>query len=730
MLGKRKLFSKAGLAVCLALGTIAPALYAAEGPEEEQRISRNSPTKAQNYEVYELGEMQVRGQRESAAKEVILTRTLSSEEIEASGAHELPEALRLLPGLNVTTTGRKHFGSAPFVGFTHEQTQILIDGVPYYEPYRNETNLNAYPTDIVGRIDVMRGAPSVLYGAGGMGGVINLITKQATDEPTFNAYTELGDDETWNIGATHGNRVGEIRYWINARYQTTNGWRLSDSFTPVTAKNASASDPARNRIIQREGKRENSDSESASLWAKIGYEPNENSAYYVTGFYTHNNWSDPWSIYGAENFFSRGSTGAFTAYDKISKYDDWGLDIDAKQRLSSSLVGRLKLFYHGHEDDYESYALNPDTLSLVTRMRDQDGVWQDFYDLSTYKDWVLGGAALVDWEIHETDTLRFAFHYKKDHHEQRSAEWEQFSAASAFTGSAALENEWRPLDGLSIVAGVAYNWYDVDSVDDALREVHRRHYRSKDYPGGKFPIPDVKDSVDPMIGASYTFADATRLFGSVALRSRFPSLRELYGSRQGNPELDQERSTNYTLGLERPFLDDTLTISLAGFYNNIEDRIDNDVNGVAYNSGKTRIYGLESAAIWKPVDSFTLRLGYTLAEGENRSAGPEFLTDDAENVPQHKLTAALSYAIPEILTRFDLNGVFVSDQYSSIPTRDDPEGRRIAGYSLINLRVSQPILEHFELYAQAYNLLDANYEERYGYPCRGRSFLVGMKTMF
>ena len=54
-----------------------------------------------------------------------------------------------------------------------------------------------------------------------------------------------------------------------------------------------------------------------------------------------------------------------------------------------------------------------------------------------------------------------------------------------------------------------------------------------------------------MIGATYTFPDTTKLFGSIARKVRFPTLSQLYGSSSGNLDLKAEKAINYTLGVSR-----------------------------------------------------------------------------------------------------------------------------------------------------------------------------------
>ena len=54
--------------------------------------------------------------------------------------------------------------------------------------------------------------------------------------------------------------------------------------------------------------------------------------------------------------------------------------------------------------------------------------------------------------------------------------------------------------------------------------------------------PDTMDDFNPMIGATYTLTDSTRLFGSVARKVRFPTLSQLYSTKSGNTDLTAEKS--------------------------------------------------------------------------------------------------------------------------------------------------------------------------------------------
>ncbi len=60
--------------------------------------------------------------------------------------------------------------------------------------------------------------------------------------------------------------------------------------------------------------------------------------------------------------------------------------------------------------------------------------------------------------------------------------------------------------------------------------------------------PDTMDEFNPMVGAQYKITDATRIFASVARKTRFPTLNEMFTDLP-NLDLEAETSVNYTVGV-------------------------------------------------------------------------------------------------------------------------------------------------------------------------------------
>ncbi|WP_420841470.1 TonB-dependent siderophore receptor [Erwinia endophytica] len=121
--------------------------------------------------------------------------------------NDLSELIRTMPGVNLS--GNSNSGSRgnnrqiDLRGMGPENTLILVDGKPISSRaavrygWRGERDTrgdtNWVPADMVERIEVLRGPAAALYGNGAAGGVVNIITKQPTQElhGSWNTYMNL-----------------------------------------------------------------------------------------------------------------------------------------------------------------------------------------------------------------------------------------------------------------------------------------------------------------------------------------------------------------------------------------------------------------------------------------------------------------------------------------------------------------------------------------------------------
>jgi len=125
-----------------------------------------------------------------------------------------------------------------------------------------------------------------------------------------------------------------------------------------------------------------------------------------------------------------------------------------------------------------------------------------------------------------------------------------------------------------------------------------------------------------------------------------------------------------------------------------------------------------------------LKLGYTYNHATDESS--DKVTDKVAYVPKHTLNMGLQYTVPAIGTRIDLTGLATAKVYTQVPTPSSPtqEEMHTAGYFVLDARLTQKILQNFEVYVAANNLFDTDYESESGYPALGRNIFAGVNVRF
>ncbi|MGN7159263.1 TonB-dependent receptor plug domain-containing protein [Sphingomonas sp. SAFR-052] len=146
--------------------------------------------------------------------------------IEQRQAVVVSDLLRQTPGVTVTRNGG--IGTSTSVnirGADSDQTVALIDGVKLNDPSSPGGGFN-FGNLLVGniaRIEVLRGAQSVLWGSQAIGGVVNLITRQPTDDLSINVRGEGGSFGTGQGFANISGKAGPVSASIGGGFLTTDG---------------------------------------------------------------------------------------------------------------------------------------------------------------------------------------------------------------------------------------------------------------------------------------------------------------------------------------------------------------------------------------------------------------------------------------------------------------------------------------------------------------------------
>jgi len=141
---------------------------------------------------------------------------ITSDDLRRSGSTCIPEALRMVPGINVARIDSNKWAvtSRGFNGRFANKLLVLIDGRTVYTPSFSGVYWEVQDTllEDVERIEVIRGPGATLWGANAVNGVINIITKHAADTQGGLLALGGGNKERAFAGARYGMALGEGTY--------------------------------------------------------------------------------------------------------------------------------------------------------------------------------------------------------------------------------------------------------------------------------------------------------------------------------------------------------------------------------------------------------------------------------------------------------------------------------------------------------------------------------------
>ena len=174
---------------------------------------------------------------------------LTDEDIRRSGVTSIPEALRMVPGVQVARLNSNTW-SISTRGFNYifaNKLLVLIDGRTVYSPLFSGVNWDVQDTMLedIARIEVIRGPGAALWGANAVNGVINIITKHAADTQGGLLSTGFGSEEKAFGAYRYGGEFGDDGYYR----------AFAKSFSRDGLANANGSDANDDWQINRAGLR-------------------------------------------------------------------------------------------------------------------------------------------------------------------------------------------------------------------------------------------------------------------------------------------------------------------------------------------------------------------------------------------------------------------------------------------------------------------------------------------
>jgi outer membrane receptor for ferrienterochelin and colicins len=182
--------------------------------------------------------------RQQSLQEVPVSISLmEAAELRRRNSLTLEEALRYVPGVNMTGSQVNIRGSSGYSRGVGSRVLMLVDGIPFIAGDTGELIFESIPVGQVDRIEVVKGASSALYGSNALGGVINVITKPIPEIPetylrTYGGFYNGPTFEKWKWSdktrffhgqsVSHALRSGNLGMALSFSRQVDDGYRQND----------------------------------------------------------------------------------------------------------------------------------------------------------------------------------------------------------------------------------------------------------------------------------------------------------------------------------------------------------------------------------------------------------------------------------------------------------------------------------------------------------------------
>ena len=600
---------------------------------------------------------------------------IDSAQIEAYGARNIADALRLSPGVDVSEQGGAGGMSIVRVrGSEAGQTLVLMDGLRIGDPSSTagEFNFASIALTDIDRIEILRGPQSALYGSDAMGGVVNIITRKGSRTPSRSVTIEGGSYGTIFTRAEMSGATDATSYAFAISGFHSNGFSSYGYRIPRIEANYP-------------GGMERDKSDKIAGSARVSHRIGDLNVDF--GFSRHQLW---------------------LRYDDPSAYDP---DPVKQIALRDTSFNRAKsdvttAFVKASTDAFDGRLRNALTLY---------GNWNNrtSFDSSCYDE--LAGVTLQCRS--KFSSRRFGLEYQGNI---------KLGALGVLIvgGRTEREEAENRQDGLGGSSFAAQPLAGSQSVHSAFL-LHQFSLGSRlDLSLGA--RVDSVENVDvfPTWRATLAyrlFETDTKLRASAGTGAKAPSLYQRF-SEYGNLGLKPEETFGFDVGIDQRLFDGRVNLSATWFDAKYKNLIDIDWAAWPYryyNIAEARIKGLETSAEFVLVPGeWKARLSYTYSSAINETDGQPL-----PRRPKHKGGVSLTYTgIPK--AELEARAIFVGERLDSAfaPGVFNP------GYVRIDLRGNYKVTENLQAFLRLENITKQRYEEVLNYGVAGRSVYAGVKV--
>lgn len=629
---------------------------------------------------------------------------ISREELEKKSYRDVTDAVQNIPGVHVTGGGAMQ--DISIRGMSPAYTLYLVDGRPVSAGRAVNTNgqdggkqIGLPPISMIERVEVIRGPMSSLYGAEAMGGVINIITRKATDEWRGNISTEytkslndINNDEQQVTLFTGGSLIADL---LSA--QVNASWQGTDESDFVGGSDSASSTP---------------DGTRKKGGVKLTLTPDEANA--ISLGYDHatmDNTTTPGKSIALNDSRGQPNTGSTRTYQKDvyllahdGTYGDLQLSSYLQHDVSELVQDQIKKEEVTLINSQGTYFFGDHVLTLGGQYK-----YEDFTDESNglLSSNVPGAVAQVD----------------------------------RWLAAIYAEAEWTLTDSLNLTTGLRYN-------DDQLFGGHLTPRVYANY--HLTPELTFKGGVSTgykqpgLAAATEGFGRGTGGGGSPAPHPRALII--------GNPDLTPEKSTSYEAGFVYDSIDAGLTSSLMLFRTEFKDKIaenrtcntpnadSNDPStwtcafgGNNYvflstqeNISDAQMQGVEFTLAYDLTQDVSVNSSYTYTESEQKSG--DFAGQPLNQTPKHMLNATLDWQASDQLDVW-VQGSYRGKTSDYLNRTSMSDGT--PGYTFVDVGLVYRLNDTTDVKAGIYNVANKKVtNEDYGAVLNGRSVNLGLSVNF
>ena len=636
-------------------------------------------------------------------------QVLTGDTVDSSPALMADDVLRQVPTFSLfrrtsglvaqpTTQGVSLRGIGPS---GQSRTLVLLDGVPFNDPFGGWVYWSRVPLASVDRIEITEGTTSSLYGNMAMGGVINIVTARPTRR-TIELKPQYGSRNSPKLDLFASDQWNHLAAGVEVSYLSTDGF-------PIVAA------PERGPIDN------NANVDYKNVTAKLEYTPN-----------------DRVQAFGRVGYFNEDRVNGKVGEVNDTKWTTFSGGVRARLGDESDLQARV--FVDVQKAHFNFLAVtNPATTRNVVRLATDQRVPTNGVGGMTQWTKVLGTrnvfSAGGDWRWVDGDSREDAYVASVptviDGVTQRATlSVQRISGGTQQSSGVFVQDIFTPIDRLILTLSArADHWrnYDGHNIETTVAT-------GQPTANNRPNIPERSDTVvSPHVGVLYHISNALSAWGAVNSGFRAPTLTELYRqfsvgavTTRPNDQLGPERLVGGELGLNVAPTRNS-SVRLTWFGNRVEDPVSNVTQtptlAQKQNLGRTRIRGIQADVQYRIGSTWRFGAGYMHDDAKVTDGGSvaALVGKFLPQVPRHRGSLQAAYSSARIASvAFALQ--FVSLQYNDdlnvnlIPPATLAEAgyessipAGLPGYAVADLSVSRDLAPNVQLFFGVQNLFDRRY---------------------